>query len=144
MLLLYGHCPNSFRPPHPLCQTSKCGNVPQTILASLYTNPFGGNAHLWKQHILKGPTISFLSHKKILLGFARLLRHAIFTFILYRSHKKQLQSMVLDMPSHSSTPPRPIHPEPLWRLGSRSDPSQLTFQPQQGLYMPTLTIINDL
>ena len=41
-------------PPHPLCQKGKCGNVPQTILASLYTNPFRGNANLWKQHILKG------------------------------------------------------------------------------------------
>ena len=39
VLVLYGHCPNSFIPP-PLCQTGKLGKkVLQTILASLYTTP---------------------------------------------------------------------------------------------------------
>ena len=37
VMVHYGHCRNSFRPP-PLCQTGKCGKkVHQTILASLYT-----------------------------------------------------------------------------------------------------------
>ena len=43
-LVLYGHCPNSFRPPPPLSNRQTWQKVPQTILASPY-NP----GHLGKK-----------------------------------------------------------------------------------------------
>ena len=55
VLVLYGHCPNSFIP-QPLCQTSKRGKkVLQTILASLYTHTtLLGNAHMETTYFKKG------------------------------------------------------------------------------------------
>ena len=37
VLVLYGNCPNSFRPPGPLSNGQTCKKLPKTILASLYT-----------------------------------------------------------------------------------------------------------
>ena len=54
LLVLYGHCPNSFIP-QPLCQTSKRGKkVLQTILASPTPPPLSGNAHMETTHFKKG------------------------------------------------------------------------------------------
>ena len=51
VLVLYGHCPNSFRPPDPLSNMRK--KVPQTILASLYIPPPLRAMPIYKQHISK-------------------------------------------------------------------------------------------
>ena len=46
-----GHCPNSFRSPPPIKRENVEKKVLQTILASLYTLPFGQCP--WKHHISK-------------------------------------------------------------------------------------------
>ena len=52
VLVLYGHCPNSFRPLS-VKQANVGKKVPQTILASLYTPRLMGNAHMETTHFKK-------------------------------------------------------------------------------------------
>ena len=54
VLVLYGLCLNSFRPPPSVRQTNEEEKVPQTIQASPYTpRQTWGKMPLWKQHISK-------------------------------------------------------------------------------------------
>ena len=53
VLVLYGNCPNSFRPLS-VKQANVGKKVPQTILASLYTPRLMGNAHMETTHFEKG------------------------------------------------------------------------------------------